>query len=612
MATDLERLVVTLEASITKYERSMNKALGVSNARAKQVEARWAKLNLGQNAFVGFAKGAITGLVPVLSLAAAIGGAKNALKEFGDIADNAKASGLDPELFQSLAYQVSLSGVSFEEAASALGTFAKNSGLAVEGKGKMVAALKALNPALLENIRSATSQAERVRLVADALRDAKSASERAAIATAAFGEAGLKMGDALRGGAAAIDETMQKAKALGIIVDRDLIKRADKLGDEFDTATKVLDLQFKQILVELAPILTQVAGAVADLIRQLRGLGTVKTFDPSAALRKAREDLDFWTSKKDKGWLEAIFDPGDIAQIDSRIKGAQALVDDLTTPRARGPRGRGHGGTPAAAPASPVLTLDEIDTQNEAAAAAIKHGKAVKALIADLEFENKIVGLSKVDQEVMNATRQAGVDVMSEEGLRIRELIVLTNEQREAQDKLNETTQLYDDIAQQAGRSLVDAFKDGKVEGKELLGILADVVRQLAIAGLKDAATNGNIGASILTGILSGFASGTSNTGGARGEVRGIVHGQEAVIPLPSGGRIPVEVRMPRLAESGGAGRGKVTNNVFNYGNGQVRTESNASGGIDVIVAETERQIQDHMARGRYRHLGVGPGRRRS
>lgn len=42
-----------------------------------------------------------------------------------------------------------------------------------------------------------------------------------------------------------------------------------------------------------------------------------------------------------------------------------------------------------------------------------------------------------------------------------------------------------------------------------------------------------------------GFASGTANTGGRRGEPRGIVHGQEAVIPLPAGGKVPVELRIP-------------------------------------------------------------------
>lgn len=41
---------------------------------------------------------------------------------------------------------------------------------------------------------------------------------------------------------------------------------------------------------------------------------------------------------------------------------------------------------------------------------------------------------------------------------------------------------------------------------------------------------------------ILGFADGTANTGGMPGEIRGFVHGQEAVIPLPSGGRVPVQL----------------------------------------------------------------------
>lgn len=128
--------------------------------------------------------------------------------------------------------------------------------MAEAGTGRMSAALTKLNPELLRNIRAATSQEERVRLAADAIAATGSASEKAALSVALFGDAGAKLADVFAGGSKAIDSAMASAKRLGLIVSRDLIARADELGDEFDTATKVLDLQFKQALVDLAPILT--------------------------------------------------------------------------------------------------------------------------------------------------------------------------------------------------------------------------------------------------------------------------------------------------------------------------------------------------------------------
>lgn len=46
------------------------------------------------------------------------------------------------------------------------------------------------------------------------------------------------------------------------------------------------------------------------------------------------------------------------------------------------------------------------------------------------------------------------------------------------------------------------------------------------------------------------YANGTANTGGSRGQAMGIVHGQEAVIPLPSGGKVPVDMRGATMGQT--------------------------------------------------------------
>lgn len=45
MATDLERLVVQLSADVKKYENALNKAMGVTNKRARAMESRFTKMN---------------------------------------------------------------------------------------------------------------------------------------------------------------------------------------------------------------------------------------------------------------------------------------------------------------------------------------------------------------------------------------------------------------------------------------------------------------------------------------------------------------------------------------------------------------------------------------
>jgi microcompartment protein CcmL/EutN len=310
MVIQVETLVATLEARLDKYEKSLAKAVGTTDRQFKAIETRGKRMESvmsrsGQTAALGFTKGmtllstrALAVGAGFLSFQATIDKTKAALEEFGNIADKSAQTGLDPEFLQSLAYQTSLVGVGFDDLSGSLATFNKNSGLAVVAKGKMVQALKALNPALLENIRNADSQEERVRLVADAIDKETDASRKAAIASAAFGDEGTKLVAAFQGGAAAIDATMASAQQMGIIVDRDLIARADELGDRFDTATKIMDVNFKQAVVNLAPVLVdaarlagELAKGIADVVDRMRdvqnqSLSTLETEQGTNALKR--------------------------------------------------------------------------------------------------------------------------------------------------------------------------------------------------------------------------------------------------------------------------------------------------------------------------------------
>ena len=90
---------------------------------------------------------------------------------------------------------------------------------------------------------------------------------------------------------------------------------------------------------------------------------------------------------------------------------------------------------------------------------------------------------------------------------------------------------------------------------------------------------------------MLGYSSGTANTGGTRDEPRGVVHGQEAVIPLPSGSRVPVMVQ--------GASSGNVYLAVNNYGEpADVSTKQTVDGNGDRhIEVMLQRKIQDEVTR---------------
>ncbi|WP_299975417.1 hypothetical protein [Devosia sp. 66-22] len=211
-----------------------------------------------------FASGLVAPLAGLLSLTAAVNGTRAALDKFGDIADQSAAAGLDSEFFQGIAYQAKLSGIEIGTMADAMATFNKLSGQAVEGRGKMVTQLKAEHPELLRSLQLATDQEQRFRLIVDAIKNAKTEQEGAVIAAAAWGDQGVRIATAFREGSAAVDEMVRKAKELGLIVDREVIARADELGDEWETTAAILDNRIKVALVDMGPLMVDLVGLAAD------------------------------------------------------------------------------------------------------------------------------------------------------------------------------------------------------------------------------------------------------------------------------------------------------------------------------------------------------------
>lgn len=90
MATDMQRLIVSLEAQTKKFENALNKANGVANKRARAIESRFALMN--KNATAGLARlgGAFAG-------AAALRGAQELIDASIRVENALKIAGLSGE-----------------------------------------------------------------------------------------------------------------------------------------------------------------------------------------------------------------------------------------------------------------------------------------------------------------------------------------------------------------------------------------------------------------------------------------------------------------------------------------------------------------------------------
>lgn len=93
-STDMQRLIVSLEARTKAFENALNRANGVANRRAKAIESRFALMN--RNVSAGF-MGLSRGMVTALAAGASVRGAQTLIDTSVRIQNALKVTGLEGE-----------------------------------------------------------------------------------------------------------------------------------------------------------------------------------------------------------------------------------------------------------------------------------------------------------------------------------------------------------------------------------------------------------------------------------------------------------------------------------------------------------------------------------
>lgn len=207
----------------------------------------------------------------------------------------------------------------------------------------------------------------------------------------------------------------------------------------------------------------------------------------------------------------------------------------------------------------------EIRSIKEQTASLNAERDALAQLNPFIDDNGYAVEKAQAKQKLLNAAKREHIKFTPEltaeierESETLAKATAAKNEVIATQEKLKKSMEETKDIAKDFTRTLTD----GLINNKKFVESLGDALMRLgqrfvdsgislAIDNLfKNRAANtassggGNLFSSLLGGLFGGkgFASGTANTGGSRGEPIGIVHGQEAVIPLPNGGKVPVQM----------------------------------------------------------------------
>lgn len=163
---------------------------------------------------------------------AALAGAALTAARYGDeLAKASDKTGVAVEDLARLRYAAEQSGVSFGQLEGAMARMARTAADASRGTGDAALAYQALGINVMDASGQLRGGQELFQEIAQRLSEIQSPSERAAQAMRIFGRSGAELLPLLNQGAAGIDELSERAEKLGLVMDEESARAAERFND---------------------------------------------------------------------------------------------------------------------------------------------------------------------------------------------------------------------------------------------------------------------------------------------------------------------------------------------------------------------------------------------
>lgn len=260
--TDLEKLVLQLEANLSGYQRELAKAQGMTVSKLRQIEkqatasatrfeAAWKRAGAG-------IRGGIAGALSAVTIGAVVGQLDRLVKKFAEVSDQAARAGVSAEFLQA----VNLAGISAgaDEMTALLQKFNQEIGEAATKGNYLAEILKANNVPLRDANGQIRTTEELFFDVVELIKNARTQQEASVIAMEAFGKGVKDTLPFLMQGAAAIKTGMQAAEDAGGVVNDELVKAADEFADRWNYAWAVWEGQAARRVLTVLNLMDSLMG----------------------------------------------------------------------------------------------------------------------------------------------------------------------------------------------------------------------------------------------------------------------------------------------------------------------------------------------------------------
>jgi len=245
---DTAALVVALSAQLTKFEKDMNDAVGIAARGAKRIEDTFAQAN----PFAGLGR-ALGALGIATGVEQAVEQIQKLIEATAKLGDQAEIVGLTTQQFQALRFAIVQTGGSVQSADSFMDRFATKVSEAGQGLGELAKVFRVNNTAIKDAEGNLLSTQTLLLKYADLVKNAATAQDKMNLAVLVGGrQAGPALVQTLQEGSEGLRKSALEAEKLGVVLDDNLIKRAQEINTQWQTLKLQLSTTFAELAVSMA------------------------------------------------------------------------------------------------------------------------------------------------------------------------------------------------------------------------------------------------------------------------------------------------------------------------------------------------------------------------
>jgi hypothetical protein len=299
-AENIERLTVVWDANFQKFEEKLNKVVGLAQKGSKDIaghfnnldrtlaapnfgrslekifdssrlatlDAAGAKLRIFGSALEPLGALGLVAAGGVVALAAALKQAGDAAEFARNIANTAKALHLTTDALQELQFANKAAGGTEEGLTTSLQEFTVALGKAEAGTKRGLVPFKELfgNDFTRDAAKGLGGVDAALRQVIERIGKLRTPEQKDAI----IEQLGLRgIAPLVNDGVEKMQALREEAQRIGVVMDEGLIKKGAAANEQFETLSKVIDVQLKSAFVDLAPVLTQLLTIAAKFAHEI-------------------------------------------------------------------------------------------------------------------------------------------------------------------------------------------------------------------------------------------------------------------------------------------------------------------------------------------------------